>query len=267
MTRKSKQAGGNMPLTAVERKKYSVGYGTTSARLNGISQYSFGDCALSLHSAEDLPVATPSGYIYEKAAILEYLLTKTQQLKKEKQEYETWLKKCQTEQNEADEKKRKAQLGEFEEAQKVVSGKRQKVDDNPLKRTSYWLAEFQPEEANSANKMVKVPQKRPPSPNSQKPLSKKDLIRLNLRWSSDNHVICGVSERSIKTQQAVALVTKKGEPAEVVIEKVFKDLGDEKVCPVTGRKISKILRLRKGGSSFASSGGSIEAKTYRPTMT
>src|SRR6056300_1611803 len=181
MTRKSKQAGGNMPLTSVEMKKYSVGYGTTTARLNGVSQYTFGDCALSLHAAEEHPVATPSGYIYEKAAILEYLLVKTRQLKKEKEEYEAWLKKCQTEQNEKDAKRINVQVGEFEESQKVLSGKILKVEENPLKRTSYWLAEFQPEQAKSPNKSLNSPQKRPSSPNSQKPLSKKDLIFLNLR--------------------------------------------------------------------------------------
>ena len=255
-----------MPLTSVEMKKYSVGYGTTTARLNGISQYTFGDCALSLHSAENHPVATPSGYIYEKVAILEYLLTKTQLLKKEKREYEAWLQKCQTQENEKDERKRKAQVVAFEEGQKVVSGKRQRLGDNPLKRTSYWLAEFQPEAANTSNSL-KIPPKRPPSPNSQKPLSKKDLVALNLRRDPGTHVICAVSERSITTQPAIALVTKKGVPAEVVLEQVFNDLGKEKLCPVTGRKISKILRLQKGGSSFAASGGSIEAKTYRPSMT
>ncbi|CAJ1963607.1 unnamed protein product [Cylindrotheca closterium] len=266
MTRKSKQAGGNMPLTSVEMKKYSVGYGTTTARLNAISQYTFGDCALSLHLADDHPVATPSGYIYEKAAILEYLLTKTQQLKKEKREYEAWLRKCQTEENEKDERKRKAQVVAFEEGQKVVTEKKQRVDDNPLKRTSYWLAEFQPEAAIASNSF-NIPPKRPPSPNSQQPLCNKDLIALNLIRDTGTHVICAVSERPITTQPAIALVTKKGALAEVVLEQVFNDLGKEKLCPVTGRKISKILQLRKGGSSFAASGGSIEAKTYRPSMT
>lgn len=255
-----------MPLTSIERKKYSVGYGTTATRLNGISQYTFGDCALSLHSADDHPVATPSGYIYEKVAILEYLLTKTQQLKKEKQEYEAWLQKCHAEEHENDERKRKAQVAAFEEGQKVITGKRQRVDDNPLKLTSYWLAEFQPEAA-AASHALKIPPKRPPSPNSQQPLRKKDLVVLNLRRNSDKHVICAISERSISTQQAIALVTKKADPAEVVLEQVFNDLGKEKLCPITGRKISKFLQLQKGGSSFAASGGSIEAKTYRPSMT
>jgi hypothetical protein len=45
-------------LTHYERTKYFQPYGTTTARLSGVSQYSFGHCALSLHP---------------------YLLTKTQE--------------------------------------------------------------------------------------------------------------------------------------------------------------------------------------------
>ena len=75
-------------------------------------------------------------------------------------------------------------------------------------------------------------------------------------------------EKQISTQQAVALITKGDFPAQVVLEKVFKDLGkNERMCPVTGRKIKQILKLQKGGSSFASIDQKIEAKQYRPTMT
>lgn len=82
MGRKSKQAGsGHFPLTNHERKEYSKTYGTTQQRLGGSSQYTFGQCALSLHPAKDQPVATPTaGYIYERPAMIEYLLTKTQDL-------------------------------------------------------------------------------------------------------------------------------------------------------------------------------------------
>jgi nitric oxide synthase-interacting protein len=266
MTRKSKQAGGHMPLTASERKKYSKGYGTTTARLNGISQYTFGHCALSLHSAKEKPVATPSGHIYEKAAILEYLLTKTQELKQQKHEFERFQEKKQDEKSQEEEEKRKAKVQDFEQGQKVVSRKRQKVEVNPLKLTSYWLAEFQPE-AVEPKSPGNAPPKRPSSPNSLRPLSRKDLIELNLKRNSDGQVICAISEKSITTQQAIALITKKSKTAEIVLEEVYNDLGKERMCPVTGEKISKILRLQKGGSSFAATGGVVEAKIYRPTPT
>ena len=145
-----------MPLTAFEKKKYSVGYGTTSARLNGISQHQFGMCCLSLKIASEQPIATAtSGHIYEKEAILEHILVKTKELKKAKLDYENFQREREAQKTEMDEKKRKAQVVAFEESQKVLSGKKRRVEDNPLRRTSYWLAEFQPEEANNRNESPK----------------------------------------------------------------------------------------------------------------
>ncbi|MGK3744082.1 MAG: nitric oxide synthase-interacting protein [Bacillariaceae sp.] len=280
MTRKSKQRGGHNPLTYTEQKQYNKdAYGTTSKRLGKESQYAFANCCLSLHPALDHPVATPSGYIYERPAMLEYLLTKTQELKKEQQEYEQWKDQKQATQDNDNEKKRKNQVVEFENTQKVASAKKQKIQEpNVLKRSSFWLADMQPanndyvdDDGNALKKPP--PPKRPSSPNSQKPLRRKDLIELVLKRNKmtngkDNHVLCAISEKQISTQQAVALITKGDFPAQVVLEKVFNDLGkNERICPVTGRKIKQILKLQKGGSSFASIDQKIEAKLYRPTMT
>jgi hypothetical protein len=93
------------------------------------------------------------------------------------------------------------------------------------------------------------------------------LIDLDLKRNSDGHAICAISEKRITTQQALALITKKGKPAQVILESVFNDLGKERICPITGKKIKKVMHLLKGGSSFAGAGGSVEAKIYRPTMT
>lgn len=59
-TRKSKQPGGNMPLTYHERSKVASGsnYGTNASRLGADSQNKFGDCCLGLTPAQD-PVVTP----------------------------------------------------------------------------------------------------------------------------------------------------------------------------------------------------------------
>jgi len=272
MARKSKQAGsGHLPLTNYERKEYGKAYGTNTARLGGASQYKFGHCALSLHPAKEQPVATPSGYVYERSAMLQYLLHQTQNLKQAQQKYDQWLQSKQEERNQGEERKRKLQIEEFENSQKVVQKKQKKVDVNPLKRSSFWLAEFQPEKggpnATASEQEVEPPPKRPSSPMSQSPLRRKDLIPLELKRNKDGQVICAVSEKSIVTQQALALLTKPDKPAQVVLEQVYNDLGKEKACPVTGRKISKILKLQKGGSSFAASGAVMEAQTYRPAMT
>jgi len=285
MARKSKQAGsGHLPLTNFERKQYSKGtYGTTTARLSASSQRTFGHCSLSLHPAQDQPVATPSGHIYERSAIIEYLLTKTQQLKKEQSDYEAWCQRKEQTAEDEKEKKRKSELDSFEDAQKVVVQKKAKTEVNPLKQSSFWLAQSQPEIKDSktvhnpegspsSSALVtyqekKAPPKRPPSPNSQKPLRRKDLIPLDLKWKQDR-AICAISEKTIVSHPALALIPKRRDvPAQVVLAQVFDDLNETKVCPVTGRALAKILRLQQGGSSFAGGGGAVEAKTYRPTMT
>jgi len=283
MARKSKQPGGHNPLTAHERKKYGTQYGTTTARLGQDSQYTFGNCGLSLHPAVESPVASPSGFVYEKSAMLEYLLTKTQDLKKKQQEYDKYLAKQLKNEEEDSEKTQKSAVQDFENTQKVTSAKKRKTETNVLKRTSYWLADMQPEnDATDATKttttttttLTPLP-KCPPSPNTNRPLKRKHLIDLALirknSKSSDPPVLCAISEKEINTQQALAIICKGDKPAQVVLESVYKDLNIESsktpMCPVTGRKIKKVLKLRKGGSAFASNDGSVQAKTYRPTMT
>ncbi len=269
MARKSKQAGsGHYPLTNYERKEYGKSNGTHRARLAGASQHTFGNCALSLHPAKEEPVASPSGYVYERQAILEYLLHQTQNLKQSQQRYEQWLQSKKTEEIQEHEQKRKLQVEKFEDSQKVVAKKQKITEQNPLKRSSFWLAEFQPTKdgLGGGNQDMEPPLQRPPSPMSQKPLRRKDLIPLELKRNKNDQVVCAISEKSIVTQQALALITKPGLAAQVVLEQVYDDLGKEKVCPVTGQKIAKILKLQKGGSSFAASGAVMEAATYRPNM-
>lgn len=56
-------------------------------RLGGDSHLTFGHCALCIHPAMD-PMASPSGHLYCKECIVEYLLLKTQELKRQKEAFE-----------------------------------------------------------------------------------------------------------------------------------------------------------------------------------
>ena len=56
-------------------------------RLGGDSQQTFGHCALCIHPAVE-PMATPSGHVYCKECIVEFLLTKTQELKRQREAFE-----------------------------------------------------------------------------------------------------------------------------------------------------------------------------------
>jgi hypothetical protein len=68
-------------------EKQKAGLGTLKQRLGSESQLPFGYCALTLQPAVD-PVVTPSGRIYSREAIIEYLLTKSKELKVARDKYE-----------------------------------------------------------------------------------------------------------------------------------------------------------------------------------
>src|SRR3569832_2322770 len=168
MARKSKQAGGNLPLTHYERtKKFaSSEYGTTRKHLSGHSQYQLGDCALSLAPLGDSALVTPSGYLYAKDAILEYLLTQTQLLKEQQAAFERQQLELQSQSLVEDDRKRAAQSDLFATAQSVIK-KQKTVDEREkklqdLKRTSYWLADSQTVAATS--EPLEKPPDRPLSP-------------------------------------------------------------------------------------------------------
>lgn len=262
MARKSKQAGGHNPLTHYERtKKFrSSEYGTTTARLSSDSQLNFGDCALSLTPATD-PVATPSGHVYSREAIVEYLLAKTNDIKKAKQNFQLYLDKQRTQLESAEKDAKSQAIVEFEGKQKAVpTKKREREEENPLGRVSYWLADFQPEHSDT---IPDPPPDRPSSPYSGQPLRLKDLQSLTFQRSSDGKVLCAVSHKTITTQPVVAMNNH------VVLEEIYDKLvKPTMICPITGKKLKEknIRRLQKGKSGFASS-GPVVAKTYRPTIT
>ena len=51
----------------------------------------FGHCCLCVHPAVE-PMATPSGHVYCKECIVEYLLAKTQELKRQREAFEAQAK-------------------------------------------------------------------------------------------------------------------------------------------------------------------------------
>ena len=303
MGRKSKAAGGNFPLTHYERtqKFASSEYGTVRTRVAGDSQYRLGDCALSLASLKpstattttttttSIALCTASGYLYAKDAIYTYLLEQTQELKQQREAWEQ-RQHAQAEKAAADaDKKRKA---DFEASQKLImpSGgapkrtklmtQHQKAKED-LKRTSYWLADSQPEVAATAAATTEEepPPTRPLSPHSQTPLRRKDLWPVELRWSSPDEsssstLICSVSEKPLHTQAVIAYWTSNSDkdqyPGQLVLQQVYDQVIEKeggRRCPHTGRKIKQTRPLQRAGTSFAAGGQAVTVQKYRPTIT
>lgn len=279
MTRKSKQPGGINPLTYREQSRLKS-YGTTKIRLSTESQRKFGDCCLSLSPAVD-PVATPSGHVYSREAIVSYLLTKTKEYKDACHKYEALM-------SEREEKERAKAAVEKEQSiqtfhdtntaaardskeahaaaftqnlKRKVSVETKQEGRNVLKRTSYWLSEFQPQHKDNDNNL---PPARPTSPYSGRTLKLKDLTKLTTLQREKDRCVCAVSGKAITTQAVVAV------RGAVMLKDVYEKLAKpDLLCPVTGKKFKPekhVLQLQKAASGFAAS-GEVTAKIYRHTMT
>ena len=240
-----------------------------------------------------------SGHIYSREAIVSYLLTKSQQLKEQKTQYEALLAadaqtlhhKQKSNQTLAIQTFIEKDQGPAQQSQQNHStvfhqSLKRKIDietkaegNKRLKEISYWLSEAQPE-YNGKEQTIREnpPSKRPSSPMSGNPLRLKDLIPitlhregtgLNSKGDPDGKCICAVSNKAITTQPVLVL-QKTGV---VILKQVYdavvktKD-GKKLVCPITGTKFKEkdVLELQKGKSGFAASGEVIASK-YTPTLT
>lgn len=275
-------------------EKNAVDQGSISQRLGVDSQLPFGYCCLSLTPVVD-PVVSPSGHVYSREAIIEYLLTKTQEIKRQNKAYELQQAKVvkdAQDQVAADEvqlqqrfidsiegvktvAKRKA--SEIEEKQSYMSTRQKIIDDTDdqvklaqLKQVAPWIPQFTPEAKES---LIKPPPRYPSSPMSGRPLRTKDLIPINMEREVSNAVganpgpvrfMCPVSSKTI-TNQKVILIKSTGV---IMLESVAQSLALKTMtCPITGKSFTQddILELVGAASAFAAS-GAVEATKYRPTM-
>lgn len=89
MTRHGKNCTAGAVYTYHEKRKDTAasGYGTQSIRLGKDAIKDFDCCCLSLQPCKD-PVVTPDGFLYEKQAILEYILHQKVEIAKKMKAYE-----------------------------------------------------------------------------------------------------------------------------------------------------------------------------------
>ncbi|ELK28583.1 Nitric oxide synthase-interacting protein [Myotis davidii] len=89
MTRHGKNCTAGAVYTYHEKKKDTAasGYGTQNIRLSRDAVKDFDCCCLSLQPCHD-PVVTPDGYLYEREAILEYILHQKKEIARQLKAYE-----------------------------------------------------------------------------------------------------------------------------------------------------------------------------------
>jgi nitric oxide synthase-interacting protein len=165
-------------------------------------------------------VVSPSGHVYSRESILEYLLAKSKELKRTQQLYEEQQRKLEADRREEEMKqvelshrnfmaatdaieRVKRSIDEvdpssneyFQSRKKLIDDSNKEKNIEDLKRVSPWVPQFTPAAKES---IIAEPPKRPSSPFSGRPLRAKDLIPINLlKETSDSsdkvRFICPVS--------------------------------------------------------------------------
>lgn len=173
MTRHAKNCTAGAFYTYSEKKKdaNASGYGTTSLRLGKDSIRSFDCCALTLQPCQN-PVVSKDGYLFEKSAILEYIIAK-------KNEYSRALK----EYNRQKESQNDPQASTIEKLERIskallaptssTSSISNMAAGNEKRLPSFWIPSETP---NNKAAVQKAPDSTIYCPVSNKVLRVKDLI-------------------------------------------------------------------------------------------
>ncbi|XP_077832780.1 nitric oxide synthase-interacting protein isoform X1 [Macaca mulatta] len=269
MTRHGKNCTAGAVYTYHEKKKDTAasGYGTQNIRLSRDAVKDFDCCCLSLQPCHD-PVVTPDGYLYEREAILEYILHQKKEIARQMKAYE---KQRGTRREEQKELQRAASQdhvrGFLEKESAIVSrplnpftakalsgtspdnaqpgpsvGPPSKDKDKVL--PSFWIPSLTPEA--KATKLEK-PSRTVTCPMSGKPLRMSDLTpvhftpldssvdRVGLITRSERYV-CAVTRDSLSNATPCAVLRPSG--AVVTLECVEKLIRKDMVDPVTGDKLT-----------------------------
>ncbi|XP_062945762.1 nitric oxide synthase-interacting protein isoform X1 [Cynocephalus volans] len=303
MTRHGKNCTAGAVYTYHEKKKDTAasGYGTQNIRLSRDAVKDFDCCCLSLQPCHD-PVVTPDGYLYEREAILEYILHQKKEIARQMKAYEKQRGAQREEQKELQRAAAQDQVrGFLEKEAAIVSrplnpfmskaplgtspGDRERTYDAqpgpsgcpPSKDKvlpSFWIPSLTPEA--KATKLEK-PSRTVTCPMSGKPLRMSDLIpvrftpldgsvdRVGLITRSERYV-CAVTRDSLSNATPCAVLRPSG--AVVTLECVEKLIRKDMVDPVTGDKLTDrdIIVLQRGGTGFAGSGVKLQAEKSRPVM-
>ncbi|KAI0986156.1 hypothetical protein GJ496_006962 [Pomphorhynchus laevis] len=271
MTRHSKNATANAVYTFYEKKADSVKglYGTQRVRVGKDSLQEFNCCCLTLQPCVD-PVVTPEGYLYERQAIIEYLLHKKLDYKRTLKEYRLHKRI----------RKQKEQL----------NSKRMRFDpdtsisnmegENAKHLPSFWVPSLTPA---AEDDVMPKPQEDifMCCPMTKNTLSHRDLLSVKfslakqldrisastlMNASEQGLYICPISGDSLSSSTEMAVLKPSGHV--VTMEVVKRILSEDKICPLTGKLLNKddIIRLQRVGTGYSAGGGDLKAEKHNPAM-
>lgn len=246
------------------------------------------------------PLCSPDGYLYEREAILEYILHQKKEIARQMKAYEKQRGARREEQKELQRAAAQDQVRGFLEKEAAIvsrplnpfmpkaaalpgadgeqpgpsAGPLGKDKDKDKALPSFWIPSLTPEA--KATKLEK-PSRTVTCPMSGKPLRMSDLTpvrftqldgsvdRVGLITRSERYV-CAVTRDSLSNATPCAVLRPSG--AVVTLECVEKLIRKDMVDPVNGETLTErdIIVLQRGGTGFAGSGVKLQAEMSRPVM-
>nr|XP_020464022.1 nitric oxide synthase-interacting protein [Monopterus albus]XP_020464023.1 nitric oxide synthase-interacting protein [Monopterus albus]XP_020464024.1 nitric oxide synthase-interacting protein [Monopterus albus] len=302
MTRHGKNCTAGAVYTYHEKKKDTAasGYGTQRIRLGKDAIKDFDCCCLSLQPCQD-PVVTPDGYLYEKQAILEYILHQKTENAKKMKAYEKQKQAQKSTSRLESKSEERERVERFKTRENSIVSKpinpftsgqnkgseRSRTDSSSVESSpagssasssqslpSFWIPSLTPEAKPT---LLKKPNKAVLCPMSGRPIKMNELItvrftpldpsleRVALLTRQDRYV-CAVTRDALGNSVPCAVLRPSG--AVVTQECVEKLIKKDMIDPMTGDKLSDkdIIPLQRGGTGFAASGVDLNAKEARPVM-
>jgi len=291
MTRHAKNCTAGAVYTYNEKRKdtKSSGYGTQSMRLGKDAVKDFDCCSLTLQPCRD-PVITPHGILYDKEAILEYVIAQKREVARKTKEYEKQKNKNKAELSELaaaedrSNKEKKFLQGERSivstphnpfQAEVTESASVSNMTDGRNKNLpSFWIPTLTPAAKSTE---MKKPDKTIYCPMTNKPLKIKDLIPVKLTLVKDpddkaslivkkNRFMCAVTHDILGNTVPAAVLRPTGDV--VTVECVEKLIKKDWLHPITGEKLTErdIIPMQMGGTGYSSTNDNLQGKFEKPPI-
>uniref|UniRef100_A0A2R5LKI7 Nitric oxide synthase-interacting protein homolog n=1 Tax=Ornithodoros turicata TaxID=34597 RepID=A0A2R5LKI7_9ACAR len=282
MTRHARNCTAGAVYTYHEKQKdtRTCGYGTQSMRLGKDAVKDYDCCCLSLQPCRN-PVITPDGFLYDKEAILEYIIRQKTENARLLKEYEAEKKKEEKElqQLAAAEQRSKAEAFLKTEDNIVPSTSSSELQSGSSqtdsKLPSFWVPSLTP----SAEKRKKEkPGDVVLCPMSGNPIKAKHLFPIKFTPVNDPddkaalinrkaRYMCAVTHDVLSNSVPCAVLKTSGNV--VTMECVEKLIKKEWLDPTNGKSVTEkdIIPLQRGGTGYASTNAKLNAKVQKPVMT
>lgn len=292
MTRHARNCTAGTVYTYHERKRdtKTSGYGTQKVRIGKDSIREFDCCCLTLQPCKD-PVVTPQGFLYDKEAILEYILHQKREIARKMKEFEKQKTKAESEAKSLVAAEREKKTTQFVQQETNPIGSKHAADkaaastsagaslsnmngDKNKQLPSFWIPALTP--AASATKIPK-PDEKVRCPMSGEVLKLKDLISVKFTPINDRdnktslitktaRYVCAVTNDVLGNSVPCAVLKTSGNV--VTMECVEKIIKKDMTDPTNGKKLTEkdIIPLHRGATGFTAAGVQLEAAKAGPSI-